>query len=461
MKPCNSQNLVKQCIDLQILVQYIDNLKTRIYKAFLKKTRSQARYLQSLCVNSPVVILGAVKCYTQPLSLSISSFELAYLAFSLSQNFNLDKSFYCYYREKSVIKISSFIDVLIEKAKLIIIAWCIEYCSVNLLSQKSSWLYYPDNTLALSCLISKKILNFKYVSLIDLSPCFNYFYLSGLIKRLLIAKDIELYLLKWLKCGIFNYLAFCSNELLSSVLISNTQGLFYAIANMLTSFICSELNAVFYGLNTVNEQVKSVIFVCYESRLFILSQEFMALYTLSRELKDFWLFNGVKLPCALPIYSIGLPDSASSLLSIADYGPLGSFRLSFKPSLQSQFTLMKRISFMFRYSVPYPLFLLVIRLNKLLCAWSSIYLNDSTSKIFYLADYLVSIRVRLFLKKQKVYLRDLSMEQFVLLRDKDNSRLVSNKAMNSIFAFISAHNSYGQYASIKLFWIHSLKCLLN
>jgi hypothetical protein len=462
MKSCNSQDLVHRCIDWQILVQYVNNLKTRIYKAFLKKTRSRVHYLQSLCVNSPLAILAAANRHTWPLGLRINLLELAYLVFSLSQNFNLDTSFYCYYREKSVIKIVPFIDVLIEKTKLIVIAWCIEYCDANLLSQKGPWFYRPDNTFALNCLISKKTLNFKHVLSIDLNPCFNYFYLSGLIKRLFIARDIELYLLKWLQCGIFDYLAFCSNEFLSSILLaSSTQGLFYKMANILTSFICSELNTVFYGLNTVDMQAKSIIFVCYEFRLLIFSQEFMALYALLKELRNFWLFNGIRLACASPINSMCLLNGTRNLLTIANYGLLGSFRLSFRPSLRAQFTLMKRVSFMCRYSASHPLFLLAIRLNKLLCVWSSIYLNNSTGKIFYLVDYLVCIRLRLFLRKQKVHLGDSSMKQFVLLGNEDDSRLVANKATDSIFAFIAAHNFYSQYASVKIFWIHSLKCLSN
>lgn len=462
MKSCNYQDVVQQCIDLHILVQYIDNLKTRIYKAFIKKTRSQVRSLQSLYVNSSLVILAAAKCYIQPLDLRINFFESAYLVFSLSHNFNLDTSFYCYYREKSVIKMTPLIYVLIEKTKLIVIAWCIEHCNISVLSQKGLLLYRPDNIAALSCLMSKKILNFKHVLLLDLNPCFNYFYLSGLIKRLPLTKDIRLYLLKWLKCGIFDYLTLCSNALLGSVIFTkNTQGLFCKIVNIFISFICNELNAVFYGLNNADGQSKIAVFVCYESRLLVLSQEFATLYALLRELKGFWLFNGMRLASVSPIHSVSLLNSTHNLLLMADYGRLSFFGLSFRPSLQSQFALMKRISCMFRYSASHPLFLLVIRLNKLLYMWSSIHLNNSTSKIFYLIDYLVGMRVRLFLKKQKMYLRDSSMEQFVLLKHGDNSRLVSNKATDSILAFISVHNFYGQYASIKIFWIYALKCLSN
>lgn len=465
MSSCNYQPASQQCIDWPILIQYVDDLKTRIYKAFLKQARLKICYLQLCCITSPLVTLVAAKCYAQPAGLHVNCFELAYLVFSVSCSLHVDTSFYCYYREKSIIKIAPLLDFWIEKVKLTVLVWCIKHYDLSILPQRGLLLCRPKTALALRSVISRSMPDFQHILLLDLNPCFNYFYLSGLIQRLSLARDVELYLLNWLGSGLFSYLALHSTVFLGSIMfVENSQGLFRGLVNILVSLVCTELSIAFYGLNAVDGPSKNLVFVCYESTVLILCQESLkSLSMLSRQLKDFGLFNGVGLMHVQSVSSIySFSGTISRMLSVNYQDFFNASTVSFKPSLCAQFALMRRISLVLSPSAPHSLHLLVIRLNKLLHIWSSIYLDScSAGKVFYLIDYLVGVRVKLFLKKQKVNCRQLDYALPVSLKRANSSVSVCSKLSSSILAFISTNDFYAQYVSIKIFWIYRLLCLSN
>lgn len=462
MSSCRCQDSFQQCIDWPVLVRYVDNLKTRIYKALLMQAQSEVRYLQSFCITSPLVVLVAAKCYAQLPVSCMNCFELAYLVFSLSSDFHLDASFYCYYREKSIAKTVFLFDSWIEKTKFTVLVWCIKPYNAAALSQKNFLLSRPNGVPALRSLVVKKMPNFKHALLLDLNPCFNYLYLSGLIQKLALARDIELYLLNWLNRGVFSYFTFYSTVFLGSiVLTANLQGLFSEMVDMFISFICSELNIAFCGLNMADRQSEKLVFAYYKSNLLILYQESSMLSILLEGLKNFGLFNGVRLICASSsARSTCCFNSATySLFSVICQDLFNGLILNTKPSLYAQCALLKRISLMLSLSTAYPSFLLAIRLNKLLCIWSSIYINNSADKVFYLVDYLVCVRVKLFLSKQKANCYNLYHGPLIICKSADSPVFFCSNARNSILAFISAHHFYAQYVSIKIFWIYSLICL--
>lgn len=465
MDYCSCHNVCQHCINWPILVRYVDNLKTRIYKALLKQAQSEVRYLQSFCFTSPLVMLVAAKCYAQPPTPYINCFELAYLVLSLSSSLHLDTSFYCYYREKSIVETVFALDILIEKTKFIVLVWCIKPYNAAVLSQRNFLFSRANSASALRSFAFKKMPNFKYVLLIDLNPCFNYLYLSGLIQKLAFAKDIELYLLNWLNKGIFSYFVLYSSVFLGSILFAaNFHGLFYEMVDIFISFICSELDIAFCGLNVADEPNEKLVFACYKSTVLILYQESSILSILLKELRSFGLFNGVKLIYASSSFrSTCSFDSvtACNLFSIIYHDLFDGLRLNAKPSLHAQSALLRQISLILSRSIAHPSFLVVIRLNKLLHAWSNIYINNSANKIFYLVDYLACARVKLFLRKQKTNGYKLDHAPFVTLKSVDNSVCVCSKVSNSIPVFISARDFYAQYVSIKIFWIYSLICLSN
>jgi hypothetical protein len=137
------------------------------------------------------------------------------------------------------------------------------------------------------------------------------------------------------------------------------------------------------------------------------------------------------------------------------------FYFSIRPSLYSQLVLMRRVSFALRQSVSRPLFLLIIRLNKLLFFWAHTCFSDRAGKIFYLADYLIFLKLRLFAKKQGIFLRNLSTVLHVKRQYGNGLSCVLGKFDNMMFAYISNNNFYRCYASIRIFWIYTVKMLIE
>lgn len=464
MNSCNYQNLMWQCINWQILARYIDTLKTRIYKASLKKSRSQAYYLQSIFVNSPLVMIAASKCYAQPFH-HVNCFELGHLAFCLSYDFHVDTGFYHYYRENSVIPIMPLLNFIAETFKLTTVAWCVESCQVNALFQKRLCLYRPDDAYLLNSFVDKKLCNIQYAAFLDLKPCFSYFYLSSLVKRLSITNDVRSYLRQWLKSGVFAYIALSSNVLFGRMLLATSnRGFFCAVMNIFISFICSEISAIFDGLNALDVRNESISLIFCKSNALILCKKSSALNILLRELRSLWLFSGIRLSYGSPAYPLSLSRGIQSdLFFLSDYYQLGSLHLDIAPSLYSQLALMTRISSMLNCSVSYHLSLLIIRLNKLLLTWSSIYFDNGTGKIFYLVDYLIYVKLRLFLRQQDAGLNYLSVALCGPLTCPSVFSLQSavHRYSKLVLSPVSTHSLCRHYISIKTFWIYTLKCLSN
>lgn len=461
MKSRKFQNIVQQRIDCQNLVRYVDNLKTRIYKAFLKKSRLYFYYLQSFCVNSPLVIFAAAKHYTQLPDNRINSFELAYLAFSLSRGFNFDISFYFYYKETFIADIELLFGWLPEKTKLTIANWCIDSCQAAGLPGKKISFYDFNNVGDLNSFICRKVPSVQYVFYLDIRSCFSYLYLRTLVKKLYLDRSITSYLLQWLSDGIFNYVMFSFGTLCSSAMFIKDNielGFFRKLLCVFTFIVCSEISAMFFGLNSLRKSIEDISFLHYRSVVLILHNDPLQLNNLLNELRSFVLFGGIKLASNLFAYSLSLFDTMTcDLLFISSCNKL--YTVAIRPSLHSQFTLMDRASSLLCYSVSQPLFLSIIRLNKLLLIWSNIYFDYRIGKIFYLIDYLVYVKLSLLLRKQDYCLDGFNCTLSLSSRFGKNIDLDYSKSNNLIVVSVSTHDFYSHYIFTRIFWIYLLKCL--
>lgn len=447
---------LKQYIDMPSVLQYVDNLKTRIYKAFYKKSRLKAHRLQLLCINSPLVILMAAKSNAEAEDYHFDLFELGYLLFSLSNNFYIDTSFYAYYKENTFVDISYLLRCLIEKIKSINVAWSIEPYQAYLFHKPNFIFCGFDNNYDLSSTILNDIYIFKYSLCFNLESCFSYFFIHALIKRLSINQNIKSYLLKYLRGVKFNnlmsYFGFLPEH---AVLLRSNKQLSVKLFSVFIYFICID---IYNTLNALNQR-NSVLFTSCHFDLIILSHNCLELNLLAKELAAFLRFNGVKLMHTSRYYSVSLFNGVScALLSIGVLSSIYPFYFVIRPSLFSQFGLMRRISFIISYSVSQPLFLLIIRLNKLLLFWGHIYLSSGIGRIFYLIDYLVYLKIRLFIKKHCFFIRKLSNSFFLKLQG-GKSAINLNELSDSLVESVFTDCRYRQYASVRMFWIHLLKCL--
>lgn len=447
----------QQYIDTKSLSQYIDDLKTRIYKAFYQKSRLQVCHLQALCTNSSLVILMAAKSNIEDQSNYFDLFELGYLTFSLSGNLCLDASFYAYYRENTFFDAIHLLSFFIGKIKHNTIVFCIEPCQTYLFSRTTLPFVQFEQFEALNNFLCGKIGVFNQVLSFKPKSYFSYFHMHALIKRLLLHSSIKLYLLKYLSHIKFKNMMSCfcfSSD--QAVLTKNGKQLFAKMLNILIYLICNEIYA---ALDSVNQYGNRVLFVNYNLTLLILSKDYFVLNLLTQELSNFSCFNGIKLIQGLyhcPAYLFN--SNAGKLLFIVMRNTSYPFNFVIRPSLFSQFNLMRRISFIISYSVSQPLFLLTIRLNKLLLDWMNKHICCTTAKILYLIDYLTYLKLRLFAKRHRCFVHSLLVSIFFRLNDGDGG-LALNRLCNSVTASVFTDYFYRHYVAVKMFWIYALKCL--
>ena len=126
----------------------------------------------------------------------------------------------------------------------------------------------------------------------------------------------------------------------------------------------------------------------------------------------------------------------------------------FKPSLRSQFLLMKQISLILYNAKSLPPFLLVIRLNMLIILWSYIYLNRSIKKMNYLFDYLLNLKLR---NMCNFTLTDKSVG-FKLSKKRNDVKHLNLRKNHRYFFTIIYHNKYYKfYCIFKLTWLYYLE----
>lgn len=457
MKFYYSHNLPQRYIDTRPLLQYIDYLKTRIYKAFCQKSRLQAYHLQFLCANSPLVILAGVQTSIEDAGHQFDLFELGYLAFSLSANLCLDTSFYIYYRENTFLDTIHLFSSLIDRIKYTTAIFCIEPCQIYLFSKANLPFGQFEHIEALNNFLFGKIDIFKQGMSLNLESCFDYCHMYALIKRLPMHSEIKLHLLKCLSRIEFNNMVSCFCFLSDqTVFVKNGRQLFAKLLDTLIYFTCSEIYA---ALDVIGQYINRVLFINCNSSLFILSEDYLVLNLLNQELGSFLHFNGVRLThavylCKASLFNLTDCKLLFIIMRNADY----PFNFVIRPSLLSQFNLMRRISFVISYSVSQPLFLLTIRLNKLLLLWTNMCICCGTGKILYLMDYLVYLKLRLFAKRHFCFPHSLSFLILFRLND-ENSCINLNMPSNLIATSVFTDYLYSYYIAVKMFWIYTLKCL--
>lgn len=456
----NYQQAAYQYIDLQSSIEYIDNLKSRIYKVFFTKSQSKISRLQLICINSPLVVFTALKKQAEATSLYLNSFELGYLVACLSSNSCIDTSFYYYYRENFVLNIVYLLQALIEKTKYIVLNWCIEPYQDYLLRGKKISLYQINNIDDFNRFIGRKFDN-KNILCLGLSYCFSYFYLSAFINRLSFDKSIKSYIFTFLNSGMFSYFMSCFDASLVYMMFKKSKkSFFFKLLNIFMFYISSEIYAMFMAFLLPSSR-KTITMVRYSSAILIFSQDSLVLKVLLKKLQNFLLFNGVEIKKDASIYLSSLAAFCVNTLFIIASSEACPLCFVARPSLYSQFHLMKQISLVLRQSVSQPLFLLIIRINKLLFIWSSSCAGNSIGKIFYLIDYLIYLKLRLFVKKSELSYLNLQIAPCLKLQNNKTASIILIQASKLIFLCISSHRFYKFYVFTKMFWIYKMKCLPN
>nr|AYR05850.1 hypothetical protein [Lithothamnion sp.] len=448
----NRSILVSQYIDWKILIQYVDNLKSRIYKASIQKSYEKICDAQLSLINSPLVRLVALKQVLDSHyhGVSLNSFQLGYLASYLSLQSTLDCTVLICYSSNRILKSNRKIQLFIDKVKNLIMIWSIEPYQNYLyyLNKFSISSYYNEYT---NFNIRNKI--YSYTVNINLISLFYYVDLSIFIERMYFFNFIKEYFYKFLNKGVFIRLI---NSLDSyeglSILRKQKTGLFNKLVDIFMLSIFYEMDLLLRSYANFQLSVsKNIIIVRYTSNLFVVCEDSTQLKLWCQVFLDILLSSGVELRekkdiKIMPLFqNIDLKDY---LITINLWYPL---QVTTKPSLYYQFILLKQVTTVI--AKPKSLLLLIIRLNMLLLSWSNLYRNQQIIKLFVFLDYLIYLKIKSFLvnchsnwSNQKIKLKYFSQRlyYFNCVEIKTNW-VFSSKVIGSKY--------YKLYFAIKLSWL--------
>ncbi len=234
--------LVWQYIDWKILIQYIDNLKSRIYKASIQKSYEKIYDSQLSLIKSPIVKLVAFKQVSDSYyhNLNLNYFQLGYLASYFSLDSTLDFSILVYYSSDRILKSKRKIQLILDKVKNLIVVWCLEpYQNYLYRLNRFSILHYHNKF----TYFSARNEFYSYSVNVNLISLFYYIDLSVFLKRMYLLNSIKEYLYNLLNKGIFIVLInSLDNYMKLSVLRKQKIGLFNRIIDIFILNICYEMD---------------------------------------------------------------------------------------------------------------------------------------------------------------------------------------------------------------------------
>ena len=452
----NHKKVIWQCIDWKFLIKYIVYLKSRLYKAFLDKSKKKIYQFQSLLIDSQIFIIVAFKNSVNSCKLQANSFEIGYIIFCLYNAIDIDCQFFYFYRQKYIADLYVVVEDLIDDIKYTIINW--------LLEPYMNYLCYVNN-LRYSCFHSLDSLSYVsyqkydlnvYALYLNLRFCISYIDLSTLLDKLDLIHLVKVYCFKFLGTGLFSTLLFYLDSFVKYKIIKkggNT--LFMNLLNIFILQICYEMISMCIG------NIENIILVSYLLDLVVISRKPYNLKVWKNNLNNFLMCNGLNIENNKSIFYVSLLhgiDCNHIFITSGQY--CYPFYYMIKPSLYNQFNLIKQVSTILIQSKSQPIFLLIIRLNMLLLIWSGNYLNQPVKKICYLIDYLIHLKCQLFLKKalnkSLVRIKIYSYYSSILYLN----YWVKN-ANNSIMVLIKSIKLYKYYFLVKLSWLYKLKCQIN
>nr|YP_010728686.1 hypothetical protein P6G74_pgp120 [Phymatolithon calcareum]WEA76800.1 hypothetical protein [Phymatolithon calcareum] len=447
--------LVWQDIDWKILIQYVDNLKSRIYKSSIQKSYEKTHDLQCFLINSPLVKLMALKRVIDSSFhiINLNSFELGYLVYSLSLGSKQNINILFNYSKGDLFNLNEKIQFIINKVKNLIIIWSIE--------PYLNHLYYL-NTFSYCKYYSKKtrinIGNHFYLYGIDLNlvALFHYVDLSVFVGRMNIQSTIKQYIYQFLDEGIFNVLMHSLDQYLRlSSLRKQEVSLFNKIIDIFMLNICCEIDILLRSYsNGKLSALKDFMIIHSASDLVVICEDTYLLNIWQQVFLDVLLSNGVEIKKKRSVRKISLLQGLNlknNLMVVSIYS--NPLYITIKPSLYYQFILLKKISSIIMKSKSKSLFLLIVRLNMLLLSWSTLHCNQQVRKIFSLLDYLIYLKLKSFIvnqhsnwSNQKIKSKYFPEVLYCFNAVDASANWVCSISINNI-------DYYKLYSSIKLSWL--------
>ena len=443
------------------LINYIDSLKSRKYKTFIKKTDRQVYKSYWFFMFKPAVLIVLLKDSIDFAKLINYDFELGYLLFCFSNVINLDISFFYYYKNKKRLNFRPMINALVFNMRYLLITSFLEQHSAYLqhINSKSCIKFYYEN-ISQVAQINSYINDFPYYLFVSLKNHINSIFLFAFLRRIFLSSNIfkafdllftmdeinqyskQFYLFK-------SYLFLQQNQLLKRILNILILHITYEVTVMLTSYSQNCNDKV---ISICNNNV--LFFLCKDSRTLINLQ--LIIISLLAESEFLSRIDIVK-PFALK--SEGL---STKMFKVFTKWKIYPFHFIIQPSLSAQFILMKQLSWILYKFKSGSVFLLGIRLNMLFLLWLNIWLKQPVCKILYLMDYLASLKLKAIVNSNQCSpcLSIRLVQKLSSNYQRKNVHIFKNQYL-SFFTIIYNKTYYQFYFAMKLLWIYKLQCHNN
>lgn len=453
----NCKLLFWQNISWEKVTKYIDNLKSRKYKALNVKTDKIINILCWSSLNSLIEILVALKQSYICSSLELNDFELGYLLFCLHNVNYFDVSFFLYYRNRNCDFLKKILSLLVLRIKYLLI---ISYLEIHLLYLKAlscqsiRMLSKTDNqTINIALYIKYR---FAYCIHLEIADTFNLAALFSIFNKFFLSRNFVVLLSNFFDLHRYNSLKKYLDWNKNFLFLKKNKFFKLLLELLILSFNyeLSILSEYKIGTTKINSLywTHSVLFFCSDR------YTYKHLRTL---IVDILFFNKSPFKLDSIRQSSYLFDSSIKnffLMYLQKNSSMSS--LIVKPSLQYQFLLMRQISLIIYKSKSIGIFLMTTRLNMLLLLWSDTFIKQSTKKILYIIDYVVRLKL-VKLCKSYTDASCLTMQfSQKKCRRKYFHRSFLYKKVN--FLDILYHKKfYKFYLVLRLIWIYNLNCAEN
>ena len=431
-----------QNIKWQQLAQYIGKLKSRKNKMLFKDFNFYT--FQNYLVNFSLLTLSVCKHYVYHNNSNINNFELGYLLYSFSTVRHIDVSFYYYYRNSFNLQLIKSFQYLVFKVHYLLIFLSLQLHS-NLIKCTSNSYYYSRYNSIYKKFIELK--NYERVSLLDFKNIANRSSLSNFLYKVFSNKDIVKCVLNFFDQSFFKEASIDLIIESSNILIYKNK-LFKKLQEVLIFQLIYEISSLLSRSYYCQSATFKVIFSENYREILLVYSVILKNKVISLLLTN-GFFQNKQENFGQDFLIKGI--FAKSCFYSMDYQS-SYFSFILKPSLYSQFLLMKNVSFIFYKFNTQSLFLKNIRLNMLIISWLSQY-TILTNKTLYFLDYLIHLKLRF-------YYQNFSCFMIEIPRRKHHD-CISKKEKNYFFINVYSKRYHKFYLPIKLLWGIYLKCYTN
>ena len=440
----NQQLFVYRHININHLTEYVDSLKSRLYKALVQNSLYHIKQSQNLLIQSPIIFYLSLRRNIHLFNLTWNSFDQAYfILFIMSwqnkqDNLKLNYMLYLYLdiQDKQI--------DLINRTKILIVSWILE------IYKKYLGYLTQQNYIFCSSVCVRNLQEEDYTNMLifDISNSVYYINFLSVIDRLSLLSQVKNYLYY-----IFNN--FLVNRSINLLILSQDLSILSITCITLVQLILDLYTVyVLYNFAVALKTVKVDlhVLVCHDRLKFLmLSMSFNQINLLIKLFQQYIEISYIKFRSYKKIIKV---LKTIDYISFQFYTLNVFFRSVFVClSLSYQFLLLKQVKTTILRSKSKVPFLIIVRLNKLLWKWVEVIDFVQVRKVLIFLDYLIYVKVKNLVCKHGLYFMSKSFRWNIRTNTPILTKYYPIKYSVVFSVLISSKDYYRLYGLLKLRWI--------